>query len=94
MIFQFVFWILVKEICDYMLDLGWGPYQNDHEDANGQFEMNWEFDDAMATADYVTWMQRGLDLPLGAAGREEHLHMFRTLEIIRREHSGHDAGAG
>ena len=42
---------VVKEICDYMLDLGWGPYQNDHEDANGQFEMNWEFDDAMATAD-------------------------------------------
>ena len=42
---------VVKEICDYMLDLGWGPYQNDHEDANGQFEMNWEFDDALATAD-------------------------------------------
>ena len=42
---------VVREICDYMLELGWGPYQNDHEDANGQFEMNWEFDDAMATAD-------------------------------------------
>ena len=42
---------VIKEICDYMLELGWGPYQNDHEDANGQFEMNWEFDDALATAD-------------------------------------------
>ena len=42
---------VVREICDYMLDLGWAPYQNDHEDANGQFEMNWDFDDAMATAD-------------------------------------------
>jgi glutamine synthetase len=42
---------VIAEICDYMLDLGWGPYQNDHEDANGQFEMNWEFDDALATAD-------------------------------------------
>ncbi|MEM7074376.1 MAG: type III glutamate--ammonia ligase [Pseudomonadota bacterium] len=42
---------VVREICDYMLDLGWGPYQNDHEDANGQFEMNWEFDDALVTAD-------------------------------------------
>ncbi|MDV4143566.1 type III glutamate--ammonia ligase [Shimia sp. FJ5] len=42
---------VVAEICDYMLDLGWGPYQNDHEDANGQFEMNWEFDDALMTAD-------------------------------------------
>ncbi len=42
---------VVAEICDYMLELGWGPYQNDHEDANGQFEMNWEFDDALNTAD-------------------------------------------
>ena len=42
---------VIKEICDYMLELGWGPYQNDHEDANGQIEMNWEFDDTLATAD-------------------------------------------
>jgi glutamine synthetase len=42
---------VVAEICDYMLALGWRPYQNDHEDANGQFEMNWEFDDALNTAD-------------------------------------------
>ncbi len=42
---------VVKEICDCMLELGWGPYQNDHEDANGQFEMNWDYDDALITAD-------------------------------------------
>ncbi len=42
---------VVREICDYMLELGWGAYQNDHEDANGQFEMNWEFDDVLSTAD-------------------------------------------
>jgi glutamine synthetase len=42
---------VVREICDYMLDMGWGPYQTDHEDANGQFEMNWAFDDILATAD-------------------------------------------
>jgi glutamine synthetase type III len=42
---------IIAEICDAMLELGWKPYQNDHEDANGQFEMNWEFDDALATAD-------------------------------------------
>ena len=42
---------VIAEICDYMLELGWGPYQNDHDDANGQFEMNWEFDDALNTAD-------------------------------------------
>ena len=34
-----------------MIMLGWGPYQNDHEDANGQFEMNWDFSDCLQTAD-------------------------------------------
>ena len=42
---------VISEICDSMIDLGWGPYQNDHEDANGQFEMNWDYDDALVTAD-------------------------------------------
>ncbi|MEH2481850.1 glutamine synthetase type III [Nitrobacteraceae bacterium AZCC 2146] len=42
---------IVAEICDAMITLGWKPYQNDHEDANGQFEMNWEFDSALKTAD-------------------------------------------
>jgi glutamine synthetase type III len=42
---------VIAEICDAMLALGWKPYQNDHEDANGQFEMNWEYDDALITAD-------------------------------------------
>jgi glutamine synthetase type III len=42
---------VIKEICDSMITLGWGPYQNDHEDANGQFEMNWEFDTCLKTAD-------------------------------------------
>lgn len=42
---------VIAEICDSMLELGWKPYQNDHEDANGQFEMNWEYDDALKTAD-------------------------------------------
>ena len=42
---------VIAEICDHMLALGWQPYQNDHEDANGQFEMNWAFDDVLATAD-------------------------------------------
>ena len=42
---------VISEICDAMIELGWNPYQNDHEDANGQFEMNWEFDDALVTAD-------------------------------------------
>ena len=42
---------VITEICDAMIELGWDPYQNDHEDANGQFEMNWEYDDCLKTAD-------------------------------------------
>jgi glutamine synthetase len=42
---------IVAEICDAMVGLGWKPYQNDHEDANGQFEMNWEYENALVTAD-------------------------------------------
>jgi glutamine synthetase len=42
---------VITEICDAMQLLGWQPYQNDHEDANGQFEMNWLYDTALVTAD-------------------------------------------
>jgi glutamine synthetase len=42
---------VISEICDCMIALRWNPYQNDHEDANGQFEMNWDYDDALVTAD-------------------------------------------
>ena len=42
---------VITEICDAMLKLGWHPYQNDHEDANGQFEMNWDYGDSLLTAD-------------------------------------------
>ena len=48
---------LIKEICDCMIEMGWAPYQNDHEDANGQFEMNWDFSDCLVTADRHTFFK-------------------------------------
>ena len=48
---------LIKEICDCMIEMGWAPYQNDHEDANGQFEMNWDFTDSLVTADRHTFFK-------------------------------------
>lgn len=42
---------LISTIVRYMEDLGWEPYQCDHEDANGQFELNWTYSDALTTAD-------------------------------------------
>ena len=54
---------VIAEICDAMLALGWNPYQNDHEDANGQFEMNWQYADALVTADrhaFFKYMTRSI----------------------------------
>ncbi len=48
---------VISEICDAMLSLDWNPYQNDHEDANGQFEMNWDYDDCLKTADKHTFFK-------------------------------------
>jgi glutamate---methylamine ligase len=42
---------VIAEISDAMETLGWGPYQSDHEDANGQYEMNWTYAPTLVTAD-------------------------------------------
>ena len=48
---------VIAEICSTMIKLGWAPYQNDHEDANGQFEINWNFNDALTTADQLSFFK-------------------------------------
>jgi glutamine synthetase len=35
----------------YVNELGWGNYANDHEDANGQFEQNFTYTDALSSCD-------------------------------------------
>ena len=40
-----------------MNQLGWGNYANDHEDGNGQFEQNFQFADALTTADRVVTLR-------------------------------------
>ena len=42
---------ILRDVCEALDALGWRPYQTDHEDANGQFEINWEYGDALTTAD-------------------------------------------
>jgi glutamine synthetase len=41
----------MSEVSRYVTQLGWNNYANDHEDANGQFEQNFEFADALTTCD-------------------------------------------
>ena len=41
----------VSEVSKAITALGWDNYATDHEDANGQFEQNFEFADALTTCD-------------------------------------------
>jgi glutamine synthetase len=47
----------LSTVSRYMNGLGWTNYANDHEDANGQFEQNFVFDDALTTADRVIFFR-------------------------------------
>ena len=41
----------LRTVSNYVNGLGWGNYANDHEDANGQFEQNFTYTDALASCD-------------------------------------------
>jgi glutamine synthetase len=45
---QYDFLTTVSRYCN---ELGWGNYANDHEDANGQFEQNFEYANALVSCD-------------------------------------------
>ena len=47
----------LQELTSSLNGLGWGVYQTDHEDANGQFEVNFDFQDALTTADRITFFK-------------------------------------
>jgi glutamine synthetase len=38
-------------VSKYCNEMGWGNYANDHEDANGQFEQNFTYEDALTSCD-------------------------------------------
>jgi glutamine synthetase len=47
----------ITALSKYETQLGWDNYANDHEDANGQFESNFVFADALTTADRVIFFR-------------------------------------
>lgn len=47
----------LQELTNGLNSLGWKVYQADHEDANGQFEVNFAYTDALTTADRVTFFK-------------------------------------
>jgi glutamine synthetase len=44
-------------ISRWVNELGWGNYANDHEDANGQFEPNFTYTDALASCDRAVFFR-------------------------------------
>jgi len=80
----------ISTIVKYLEQLGWEPYQCDHEDANGQFEINWTYNNALVTCDrhvFFKYMvktlaeQRGLTATFmpkpfsNLTGNGAHVHM-------------------
>jgi glutamine synthetase len=41
----------LRRVSNYVNGMGWGNYANDHEDANGQFEQNFTYSDALTSCD-------------------------------------------
>jgi glutamine synthetase len=58
----------LTSISDAMNGLGWGNYANDHEDAAGQFEQNFNYADALTTADRVVSLRYILNILAGQRG--------------------------
>jgi glutamine synthetase len=53
----------------YVNDLGWGNYANDHEDANGQFEQNFTYTNALASCDRAIFFRYMVHTLAEKAGR-------------------------
>lgn len=54
---------VMTTLIKHLQELGWGPYANDHEDANCQFEINWRYATALTTADrhtFYKWMVKSV----------------------------------
>ncbi len=47
----------LRDLMDGMARVGWDVYQSDHEDANGQYEVNFVYSDALTTADRYTFFK-------------------------------------
>lgn len=100
----------LSTVSEAMNSLGWANYANDHEDGNGQFEQNFEYADALTTADRVVTLrylitmlaeERGMiatfmPKPFGdRTGSGLHLHLsLRSFGEAVFPAAGDDRGLG
>ncbi len=54
--------------------LGWNNYATDHEDANGQFEQNFDFADALTTCDRAIFFRYMVESLAQERGDDRHVH--------------------
>src|SRR3954452_16261444 len=66
-------------VSNYVNELGWGNYANDHEDANGQFEQNFEYADAVTACDRAIFFRYMVHQLAERKGREEGRTMLATF---------------
>ncbi|HWB57289.1 MAG TPA: type III glutamate--ammonia ligase [Gaiellaceae bacterium] len=66
-------------ISRYVNELGWGNYANDHEDANGQFEQNFTFADALTSCDRSVFFRYMVHQLAERKGRDEGRRILATF---------------
>jgi len=49
--------VIIDELVEALTAMGWGVYSFDHEDANGQFEIDFNFADALTMADRMVYFR-------------------------------------
>jgi glutamine synthetase len=91
-------WDHLSSLSRCMNKLGWGNYANDHEDGNGQFENNFNFADALTSADRTIFFRYMVHMLAHDAGMiatfmpkpfstvtGNGMHMHQSLWTLRDE---------
>lgn len=91
---------IVDEIAEAMRDLEWGLYSFDHEDANGQFETDFGYADAVTTADRLVFFRlmvaelahrRGLIATFMPKPKPDYTGSAGHMNMSLADASGHNA---
>jgi glutamine synthetase len=75
----------LRDMNEGLRKLNWGVYQSDHEDANGQYEINFHYADALTTADRFLFFKM---LAAETARRHGAIATFMAKPFADRTGSG------
>ena len=77
----------LETLVDSLLKVGIDVYQIDHEDANGQFEINFTYSDALTSADRMIFFRMAAGEIARSLARDLHVHAQATVEPHRQRHA-------